>query len=137
VKKVILAVLAFQVSALAQDSYKIMGKNVRMYDQKSLQITASVECKLSKDKKECTNMPYLKKVSMKAVGRLPAGNPNPGAVICEDQLDGNSVIGQDEDQNQMSFCHLSKQNVYVDNATITYHALKNDGVVLEDIPLDF
>ncbi len=125
----ILSISIFLVAHLvcAEETYKVNGKNITFFQESNLQITASQECKKNKDLDACTNFSFLKKVSVEKLGRTPAGNPNSGALICEDQLNGESVMGFDESQNQRSFCFLSKQNLYIDNGTLSYYGRKNDG----------
>jgi hypothetical protein len=121
----------------AEDSYELMGQKVAVYDEETLRITASVSCEPSKDKKECKNFKFLKKVSVRALGRTPAGNPNTGALICEDQLEGKSVVGKDASGNERSFCHLPKNNLYISNGTLSYWGNKNDGAYNEPETYDF
>lgn len=107
--------------------YTIQGKKIQFYDQNDLRITSSKKCQLSIDKKSCQNFKFLSKISTVPKKRTAANTANPGSLICEDQIDGTSVIGSDVNLNQRSFCYLSKQSLYIDNGTLTYWAEKNDG----------
>lgn len=125
--KIVFSLFLITTNLMAQESYKISGDSVVMYRETEMQITASQACKKTKSGKECQNFAFLKKLSVAKLGRIPAGNPNTGALLCEDQLAGRSVIGLDENENQRSFCHLPQFNVYIDNGTLTYYGRKNDG----------
>lgn len=133
--QILLSLFVTTSAAQAQDTYLIKGEKVQVYDQEALRITASAKCEISKNNKDCKNFAFLKKVSVRALGRTPAGNPNPGALICEDQLNGISVMGQDANENQRSFCYLSRLNLYIDNGTLAYYGNKNDGIY--DTPENF
>lgn len=107
--------------------YKILGKNITVYANEEVRVIASVECKMTRDKKECSNLPQLNKIDPPTGDRTPAGNPDEGALICEDQLGGKSVMGYDADENEISFCHFSDKDLFISNGTISYHASKSSG----------
>lgn len=116
--------------------YIIFGKEITFYSNESLPVTASAPCEITKDKTGCLNFKILKKASLIKIDRMPAGNPNTGAIICEDQLGGISVIGLDASQNQRSFCFFEKEGIYIGNGTIKYFAKKNDNIKSTDAPFD-
>lgn len=107
-------------------TYEINSKKIAFYQNDSLRITSSERCQYDKNQKYCKNFDFLTKVSIKKLGKIPEGSPNPGSLICQDQVGGKSVIGYNTESSQNSFCEL-KNKVYIDNGSLTYHAYKNDG----------
>jgi hypothetical protein len=138
--KILFAITIFSAELVwAKDAitkYAIFGKEITFYSNEVLPVTASEPCKISKNKSSCLNFDILKKASLIKINRMPAGNPNTGAIICEDQLGGVSVIGLDASQNQRSFCFFEKKGIYIGNGTIEYFAKKNDNIKSTDAPFD-
>lgn len=87
----------------------------------------SKPCSSAKNGKLCANLDFLNTVSYKATGRVGTGNGNPGSTVCKVLLKGTVFIGEDEEKNQNSFC-LLKDDLYIDNGTLTYYSQKNDGL---------
>ncbi|MFN9066633.1 MAG: hypothetical protein ACK5V3_05350 [Bdellovibrionales bacterium] len=125
--KIFYIVLLFGLIVRAEEAFTIQGKKIRFFEESQLRVTSSTACVLSKEKKHCSNFKFLNTISVKKLGRIPAGNPNTGALICEDQLDGKSIVGQDSSGNERSFCHLVQKNLYISNGSLTYWGNKNDG----------
>ena len=108
-------------------SFKLLEEQVKFYNYPNMRLTISQPCDLAEQDKLCTNLDFLKTLSLKKYDLEKEGEQNPASLLCKKTLDGNVYIGIDKDNNENSFCRL-KDNSYIDGGTLTYYANKNDGL---------
>ena len=116
--------------AKAEDvsTFKIREEKVKFYNYPDMHLTVSTPCSAAAKGKLCSNLQFLKSVSVKKLGEAAVNEQNPSSVICSKTLNGKIYIGLDKDNNENSFCQLPN-NSYIDVGTISYYANKNDGLV--------
>ncbi len=117
----------FNAAAFAGNQIYAFGKTeVEFWSFESLKITVSNRCISNSKLADCDALRGLKIVSFKRLDRAKFGGPNPGALICEQQLNGIVMVGIDKlSQNENSFCKLSDGSI-VDNGTLISYGIRND-----------
>jgi len=118
----------FLVSPIYGEEFRIEGKKIDFFDYDEMRVTVSKECKDLHKKKFCKDLEFLNDISFSKAGIKGTGVSNPGSTICTKLLNGRVVFGRDLDNNENSFCRL-KDGTYIDSGTLTYYAMKNDGLV--------
>ena len=121
-KYMFIALLLISRPALAE-VFKVDGVRMQFTTNKAKRITANEVCQ---KKKACDAFKVLRKLSMDSISADDLfGGANPGPILCEQQAQGEVVMGEDEDFNQNSFCKF-KDGSIIDNGTLTYYGIKND-----------
>lgn len=126
----LISVFLFSTSSYGQTDttlFKISGESLKFYNYPELRITVSKPCDEASKNNLCKDLEFLKIITLSQAGLKGTGGINPASVICKKLLKGNVVIGFDPNNNENSFCRL-KDNFYIDSGTLTYYALKNEGI---------
>lgn len=127
--QIILSILILSYSYLssAQDQIYLFGAiSVKFGSFPKEKITVSSHCINSNKVADCYAIRRLSKVSFKKIERPKFGGLNPGAMICEQQLNGLVIVGIDKiSQNENSFCKLADGSI-IDNGTLISYGIKND-----------
>lgn len=120
-------ILFFGSSVWASSQIYSFGQvDVEFWNFETERITISNHCVKDSQLADCEAIRGLKIVSFKRIERAKLGGPNPGALLCEQQLNGFVIVGIDKSsKNEGSFCKLPDSSI-VDNGTLIYYSLMND-----------
>lgn len=110
------------------EEFKIAGKKIEFFQYDEMRVTISKKCEDLNQKKLCKDLEFLNDISLSKAGITGTGTRNPGSTICTKLLGGRVVFGRDSENNENSFCHL-KDGTYIDSGTLTYYAMKNEGLI--------
>lgn len=113
--------------ALAQTQVYFFGKvEIEIWNFPERKISVSGLCIKNNQLGDCDALRGLKAISFKQIDRPKFGGANPGALICEQQLNGIVMVGIDRtSQNENSFCKLADDSV-IDTGTLISYGIIND-----------
>ena len=117
----------FCLNAVANSQvYRFGTAEVEFWNFEDDKISVSSHCIKNSQLKDCDAIRGIKIVSFKRIERAKFGGINPGAMICEQQLNGFVMVGIDTaSQNENSFCKLPDGSI-IDNGTLISYGIKND-----------
>jgi hypothetical protein len=122
---VLVGTLLSASSASADESFTIAGRKTIFVSDGKRHLLISKDCEKAPGQFKCQAYGVLGKATLRGLDPGRKGGANPGALICGQKMDGQVVVGKDDELNQNAFC-LFDDGSMISCGSLVYYGRKND-----------